>query len=134
MITTTDNAMMMMVMVMVMMMMMMMMSMVIMMMMVMVMMMMMMSMVMMCDVWVWVACRGIRDDIEQEDDQESYFKAVANTIIVGDDAEDEWDYDDEGNPIPPERSKVRRQPVQLTSLSTTPPPPVLSCPCPTPCR
>ena len=53
-------------------------------------------------------CRGIRDDIEQEDDHESYFKAVANTIIVGDDAEDEWDYDDEGNPIPPERSKVSR--------------------------
>ena len=53
------------------------------------------------------ACRGIRDDIEKEDDQESYFKAMANApIIVGDDDEDDWEYDEDGNPIPPERSKV----------------------------
>ena len=64
--------------------------------------------------------RGIRDDIEQEDDQESYFKAVANTIIVGDDADDEWDYDDEGNPIPPERSKVRWQPLPTANSSVHP--------------
>ena len=52
-------------------------------------------------------CRGIRDDIEKEDDQESYFKAMANApIIVGDDDEDDWEYDEDGNPIPPERSKV----------------------------
>ena len=52
--------------------------------------------------------RGIRDDIEAEDDQESYFKAMANApIILGDDEEEDWEYDEDGNPIAPERSKVR---------------------------
>ena len=27
-------------------------------------------------------------------------------IIIGDDEEDDWEYDEDGNPIPPERSKV----------------------------
>ena len=54
-----------------------------------------------------IVARGIRDDIEGEDDHESYFNAVANAIILADEDDEEWEYDEDGNPIPPERSKVR---------------------------
>jgi len=52
--------------------------------------------------------QAIRDDIEEEDDQESYFKAMANApIVVAEGEEDlEVDYDSDGYPILPERSKV----------------------------
>lgn len=52
--------------------------------------------------------RAIRDDIEAEDDHESYFKAVANApIVVGEGEEDiELEYDSDGNPVVPEKSKV----------------------------
>lgn len=50
---------------------------------------------------------AIRADIEEEDDQESYFKAVANApIIILDEADEmEIEYDDDGNPIIPESAK-----------------------------
>ena len=49
-----------------------------------------------------------RADIEDEDDQESYFKAVANApiIILEEGDEMEIEYDDNGNPIIPESAKV----------------------------
>ena len=51
--------------------------------------------------------RGRRFDIDDEDDQESYFNAVKDGLIVPYPDDDElWDYDSDGNPIPPEKSKV----------------------------
>ena len=53
------------------------------------------------------SCRGKRTDIDDEDDQESYFNAVKDgTIVPYPDDEDIYDYDSDGNPIAPERSKV----------------------------
>ena len=46
-------------------------------------------------------------DVDNEDDQESYFKARKDLpLIAYPDDEEEMEYDDDGNPIPPERSKV----------------------------
>ncbi|CAI8017258.1 ATP-dependent RNA helicase DDX42 [Geodia barretti] len=52
--------------------------------------------------------RAVRDDIEEEDDQETYFKAMANApIVVAEGDEDiELDYDSDGYPIIPDRAKV----------------------------
>eukprot|EP00795_Rhopilema_esculentum_P014288 gene14288-5323_t len=51
--------------------------------------------------------KGKRTDIDDEDDQESYFNAVKDGLIVPyPDDEDLWDYDSDGNPIPPEKSKM----------------------------
>lgn len=51
--------------------------------------------------------RGKRTDIDDEDDQESYFNAVKDgTIVPYPDDEDIYDYDSDGNPIAPERSRV----------------------------
>ncbi len=51
--------------------------------------------------------RGKRTDIDDEDDQESYFRAVKDgPINPHPDEEDIWDYDSDGNPIAPEKSKV----------------------------
>lgn len=48
-----------------------------------------------------------RLDVDNEDDQESYFKARKDLpLIAYPDDEEEIEYDDDGNPIPPERSKV----------------------------
>ncbi|CAF4424913.1 unnamed protein product, partial [Adineta steineri] len=55
---------------------------------------------------------GVRDDIDKEDDQESYFRWLeenpnAGLPIGDDDDEDrELQYDDDGNLIAPEVSKV----------------------------
>ncbi len=53
-------------------------------------------------------CREVRFDIEGEDDQESYFKAMANAPIVIADGEEDIDieYDSDGYPMVPESSKV----------------------------
>ena len=57
--------------------------------------------------WFLLSCRGKRTDIDDEDDQESYFNAIKDgTIVPYPDEEDQWDYDSDGNPIPPEKSKV----------------------------
>lgn len=51
--------------------------------------------------------KGKRFDIDDEDDQESYFNAVKDGLIVPYPDDDElWDYDSDGNPIPPEKSKI----------------------------
>ena len=48
-----------------------------------------------------------RDDIEEEDDQESYFNYIKNApVIAYPDDEEEIEYDSDGNPIAPEKSKV----------------------------
>ena len=56
-----------------------------------------------------VFCRGVRDDIEQEDVQESFFRYMEENPMAGvimDDDETEIEYDAEGNPIIPEKNKV----------------------------
>ncbi|KAL9967663.1 hypothetical protein ACROYT_G025930 [Oculina patagonica] len=48
-----------------------------------------------------------RDDIEEEDDHESYFNYVKNAPVVAyPDDEEEIEYDSDGNPIAPEKSKI----------------------------
>jgi ATP-dependent RNA helicase DDX42 len=51
--------------------------------------------------------KGIRDDIEDLDDEESYFKFMAENPDFGKDADSDNDleYDEDGNPIAPKRSK-----------------------------
>ena len=49
----------------------------------------------------------VRDDFEEEDDQESYFKYVESLPQTGEDEEDLLvEYDEDGNPIVPEKSKI----------------------------
>uniref|UniRef100_A0A8C7NMC8 RNA helicase n=1 Tax=Oncorhynchus mykiss TaxID=8022 RepID=A0A8C7NMC8_ONCMY len=53
--------------------------------------------------------KGIRDDIEEEDEQEAYFRYMAENPTAGLTAEDEdenIDYDSDGNPIPPTTKKI----------------------------
>ena len=48
-----------------------------------------------------------RGDIEDEDDQESYYNYMKNAPVVAyPDDEEELEYDSDGNPIAPEKSKV----------------------------
>lgn len=49
-----------------------------------------------------------RQDIEEEDDQESYFNYIKNAPVQAypDDEDIEIEYDSDGNPIVPEKSKV----------------------------
>lgn len=48
-----------------------------------------------------------RDDIEEEDDQESYYNYMKNApVIAYPDDEEELEYDSDGNPIAPEKSKI----------------------------
>jgi len=48
-----------------------------------------------------------RDDIEDEDDQESYYNYMKNAPVVAyPDDDEELEYDSDGNPIAPEKSKV----------------------------
>jgi hypothetical protein len=53
--------------------------------------------------------RGFRDDIDQEDDQESFFRYMEENPMAGvvfDDDDTAIEYDAEGNPIIPEKNKV----------------------------
>lgn len=53
--------------------------------------------------------RGIRDDIENEDDEESYYRYMEENPTAGQEKEasdDELEYDEDGNPIAPAKSKV----------------------------
>ena len=50
--------------------------------------------------------RVVRDDIEAEDDLESYFNYIKNAPVASFDDEEELEYDSDGNPIVPEKSKV----------------------------
>jgi len=48
-----------------------------------------------------------RDDIEDEDDQESYYNYMKNAPVVAyPDDDEELEYDSDGNPIAPEKSKI----------------------------
>lgn len=53
--------------------------------------------------------KGVREDIEQEDDQESYFRYMEENPTAGlvkDDDDVEMEYDAEGNAIIPEKMKI----------------------------
>uniref|UniRef100_A0A8C9RLZ6 ATP-dependent RNA helicase DDX42 n=1 Tax=Scleropages formosus TaxID=113540 RepID=A0A8C9RLZ6_SCLFO len=53
--------------------------------------------------------KGIRDDIEEEDDQEAYFRFMAENPTAGltqEEEEDNVDYDSDGNPIPSATKKI----------------------------
>lgn len=53
--------------------------------------------------------KGVRDDIDQEDDQESFFRYMEENPLAGvvfDDDETVIEYDAEGNPIIPEKNKI----------------------------
>ncbi|XP_013789257.1 ATP-dependent RNA helicase DDX42-like [Limulus polyphemus] len=52
--------------------------------------------------------KGVRDDIEEEDDEESYYRYMEENPNAGIDKEDsdqELEYDEDGNPIAPPKSK-----------------------------
>ncbi|XP_059811767.1 ATP-dependent RNA helicase DDX42 [Hypanus sabinus] len=52
--------------------------------------------------------KGIRDDIEEEDDHEAYFRYMAENPNAGviQEEEEEIDYDSDGNPIPPQKKVI----------------------------
>ncbi|XP_053117216.1 ATP-dependent RNA helicase DDX42 isoform X2 [Hemicordylus capensis] len=53
--------------------------------------------------------KGIRDDIEEEDDQEAYFRYMAenpNAGVVQEEEEDNLEYDSDGNPIAPSKKII----------------------------
>lgn len=55
--------------------------------------------------------RTRRDDIEDEDDQESFFRVMKeDPLEYYPDDDEELDYDSDGNPIAPPRSKVKHEP------------------------
>ncbi|XP_077515636.1 ATP-dependent RNA helicase DDX42 [Amblyomma americanum] len=52
--------------------------------------------------------KGVRDDIENEDDEESYYRYIEENPNAGadkDDSDIELEYDEDGNPIAPVKSK-----------------------------
>ncbi|XP_025052662.1 LOW QUALITY PROTEIN: ATP-dependent RNA helicase DDX42 [Alligator sinensis] len=53
--------------------------------------------------------KGIRDDIEEEDDQEAYFRYMAenpNAGVVQEEEEDNLEYDSDGHPIAPSKKII----------------------------
>ncbi|XP_047427337.1 ATP-dependent RNA helicase DDX42 isoform X2 [Mugil cephalus] len=55
------------------------------------------------------SAKGIRDDIEEEDEQEAYFRYMAENPTAGltqEEEEDNIDYDSDGNPIAPTTKKI----------------------------
>uniref|UniRef100_A0A8C4PWR5 ATP-dependent RNA helicase DDX42 n=2 Tax=Eptatretus burgeri TaxID=7764 RepID=A0A8C4PWR5_EPTBU len=53
--------------------------------------------------------KGVRDDIEEEDNQEAYFRYMEENPTAGvllPEEEDDVEYDSDGNPIPPEKNKL----------------------------
>ncbi|XP_048102637.1 ATP-dependent RNA helicase DDX42 isoform X2 [Alosa alosa] len=55
------------------------------------------------------AAKGIRDDIEEEDDQEAYFRYMAENPTAGltqEEEEEDIDYDSDGNPVAPTTKKI----------------------------
>ncbi|XP_071512810.1 ATP-dependent RNA helicase DDX42 [Panulirus ornatus] len=52
--------------------------------------------------------KGVRDDIDEEDDEESYYRYIQENPNAGkqqEDSEDEIEYDEDGNPIAPKKPK-----------------------------
>ncbi|XP_041634393.1 ATP-dependent RNA helicase DDX42 isoform X1 [Cheilinus undulatus] len=55
------------------------------------------------------SAKGIRDDIEEEDEQEAYFRYMAENPTAGltqEEEEENVDYDSDGNPIAPTTKKI----------------------------
>ena len=60
-------------------------------------------------------CRGVRDDIEEEDVEEAYYRYMEENPMAGviqDDDDEFLEYDADGNPILPDR-KVRSAPREV---------------------
>ncbi|XP_076053085.1 ATP-dependent RNA helicase DDX42 isoform X1 [Oratosquilla oratoria] len=52
--------------------------------------------------------KGVRDDIDEEDDEESYYRFIQENPNAGkqqEESEDEIEYDEDGNPIAPKKPK-----------------------------
>ncbi|CAL4060096.1 unnamed protein product, partial [Meganyctiphanes norvegica] len=52
--------------------------------------------------------KGVRDDIDEEDDEESYYRYIQENPNAGksqEESEDELEYDEDGNPIAPKKPK-----------------------------
>ncbi|KAJ8414221.1 hypothetical protein AAFF_G00050910 [Aldrovandia affinis] len=69
--------------------------------------------------------KGIRDDIEEEDDQEAYFRYMAENPTAGltqDEEEDNVEYDSDGNPIAPTTKKIIMPlpPIDHSEIEYTP--------------
>ncbi|KAE8575316.1 hypothetical protein XENTR_v10003802 [Xenopus tropicalis] len=69
--------------------------------------------------------RGIRDDIEEEDDQEAYFRYMAENPTAGlvpEEEEDNLEYDSDGNPIAPTTKRIidPLPPIDHTEIEYTP--------------
>uniref|UniRef100_A0AAQ5Z1T7 ATP-dependent RNA helicase DDX42 n=1 Tax=Amphiprion ocellaris TaxID=80972 RepID=A0AAQ5Z1T7_AMPOC len=63
----------------------------------------------MAEVEVRRLCQGIRDDIEEEDEQEAYFRYMAENPTAGltqEEEEENIDYDSDGNPIASTTKKI----------------------------
>ena len=65
------------------------------------------------DIFSSISFRGTRDDIEEEDDQESYFRWLEENpnagVVQGQDQDNDdqdLEYDDDGNIVVPEKSKI----------------------------
>ena len=58
-----------------------------------------------CWCWWWCSHRGHRDDIDKEDDQESYFRYMEENPTAGliNDEDDNIEYDEDGNAIIPDK-------------------------------
>ncbi|XP_019493190.1 PREDICTED: ATP-dependent RNA helicase DDX42 [Hipposideros armiger] len=70
--------------------------------------------------------KGIRDDIEEEDDQEAYFRYMAENPTAGvvqEEEEDNLEYDSDGNPIAPSKKIIDPlPPIDHSEVSGAAPP------------
>ncbi|NXS94000.1 DDX42 helicase, partial [Jacana jacana] len=68
--------------------------------------------------------KGIRDDIEEEDDQEAYFRYMAENPTAGvvqEEEEDNLEYDSDGNPIAPSKKIIDPlPPIDHSEIEYTP--------------
>merc|ERR1719357_513871 len=70
------------------------------------------------------SAKGIRDDIEEEDEQEAYFRYMAENPTAGLTQEDDEniEYDSDGNPIAPTTKKIIMPlpPIDHSEIDYTP--------------
>lgn len=60
--------------------------------------------------------RNVREDIDQEDDQESFYRYMEENPMAGvilDEDDQPVEYDEDGNPIIPEKNKVQIPCIQI---------------------
>ena len=59
--------------------------------------------------WKFINFRGVRDDIEEEDVEEAYYRYMEENPMAGviqDDDDEILEYDADGNPILPDRKVI----------------------------